>query len=160
MKFTITKVYAHNYTHNFMCTHPGHNLQKFDEKESCIIFLCHKYFSLVPRPLPAFQCCTEHAGYKKFNDLYKVIVTFIPALPIHDTGLSAGAVAGVATASVVIFVLAAVVFGLCIGLLIYGYRNPQSKVGLYMIEVRSVGGNHARFSGKINVTRTFCHLSK
>ena len=50
-------------------------------------------------------------------------------------GLSSGSIAGIAIAGAVIFVLLVVVFAFVIGLLIYGYKNPQSKVGLYMIEV-------------------------
>jgi hypothetical protein len=53
------------------------------------------------------------------------------------TGLSSGAIVGISVSGVVVLVLVVVLTGVCIGLLVFGYRNPNSKIGLYMIEVRT-----------------------
>ena len=50
-------------------------------------------------------------------------------------GLSSGAIVGISVSGVVVLVLVVVLSGVCIGLLVFGYRNPNSKIGLYMIEV-------------------------
>ena len=49
--------------------------------------------------------------------------------------LSSGAVAGVVLGGVVFLIVLAGI-AVCVGVLVYGYRNPTSKIGLFMIEVR------------------------
>ena len=51
------------------------------------------------------------------------------------TGLSSGAIVGISVSGIVVLVLVVMLTSVCIGLLIYGYKNPNSKIGLYMIEV-------------------------
>ena len=48
--------------------------------------------------------------------------------------LSSGAVAGVVLGGVVFLIVLAGI-AVCVGVLVYGYRNPTSKIGLFMIEV-------------------------
>ena len=51
------------------------------------------------------------------------------------TGLSSGAIVGISVSGIIVLVLVVMLTSVCIGLLIYGYKNPNSKIGLYMIEV-------------------------
>ena len=55
----------------------------------------------------------------------------------YNVGLSSGAIVGISVVGIVVLVLVVTLTSVCIGLLVYGYRNPNSKIGLYMIEVRS-----------------------
>ena len=48
--------------------------------------------------------------------------------------LSSGAVAGVVLGGLVFLIVLAGI-AVCVGVLVYGYRNPTSKIGLFMIEV-------------------------
>ena len=52
------------------------------------------------------------------------------------TGLSSGAIVGISVSGIIVLVLVVMLTSVCIGLLVYGYKNPNSKIGLYMIEVR------------------------
>ena len=52
-----------------------------------------------------------------------------------DVGLSSGAIVGISVSGIVVLVLVITLTGVCIALLVYGYRNPNSKIGLCMIEV-------------------------
>ena len=51
--------------------------------------------------------------------------------------LSSGAVAGVVLGGLVFLIVLAGI-AVCVGVLVYGYRNPTSKIGLFMIEVCTI----------------------
>ena len=48
--------------------------------------------------------------------------------------LSFGAIAGVVLGGLVFLIVLAVI-AVCVCVLVYGYRHPTSKIGLFMIEV-------------------------
>ena len=48
--------------------------------------------------------------------------------------LSSGAIAGVVLGGLVFLIVLAGI-AVCVGVLVYGYRHPTSKIGLFMIEV-------------------------
>ena len=53
----------------------------------------------------------------------------------HPQGpLSSGAIAGVVLGGLVFLIVLAVI-AVCVCVLVYGYRHPTSKIGLFMIEV-------------------------
>lgn len=49
--------------------------------------------------------------------------------------LSTGVVAGIAACVFIVLLLVLVILGTCVAVLCYGYRRPNSKLGLFMIEV-------------------------
>ena len=52
----------------------------------------------------------------------------------QGSSLSSGAVAGVVLGGVVFLIVLAGI-AVCVGVLVYGYQHPTSKIGLFMIEV-------------------------
>lgn len=48
--------------------------------------------------------------------------------------LSTGGVVGVVVGGLLL-VLVLIAFAVCAGVLVYGYRHPTSRIGLFMIEV-------------------------
>ena len=51
--------------------------------------------------------------------------------------LPSGAVAGVVLGGLVFLIVLAGI-ALCVGVLVYGYQHPTSKIGLFMIEVCTI----------------------
>ena len=49
--------------------------------------------------------------------------------------LSTAAVVGISVGLVVVFLLLVLIVIVVLGVLIYGYKNPNSSVGMFMIEV-------------------------
>ena len=54
--------------------------------------------------------------------------------PLSSGPLSSGAIAGVVLGGLVFLIVLAMI-AVCVCALVYGYRHPTSKIGLFMIEV-------------------------
>ena len=58
-------------------------------------------------------------------------------ISVAGAALSTGAVIGIAVSVFAVLLLLILVVGLCIGIIMYGYKNPTSPLGLFLIEVRT-----------------------
>ena len=61
-------------------------------------------------------------------------ISSCPQGPPSSGPLSSGAIAGVVLGGLVFLIVLAVI-AVCVCVLVYGYRHPTSKIGLFMIEV-------------------------
>ena len=61
-------------------------------------------------------------------------ISSCPQGPLSSGPLSSGAIAGVVLGGLVFLIVLAVI-AVCVCVLVYGYRHPTSKIGLFMIEV-------------------------
>ena len=61
-------------------------------------------------------------------------ISLCPQGPPSSGPLSSGAIAGVVLGGLVFLIVLAMIAA-CVCVLVYGYRHPTSKIGLFMIEV-------------------------
>ena len=65
---------------------------------------------------------------------YTYCMSLYPQGSLTQGSLSAGGVVGIVLGGLV-FLALLVFIAICVGVVLYGYKHPTSKIGLFMIEV-------------------------
>ena len=128
----IQRIHAHTHMHTFVIylgfTMPPYTI--FLHPHARTLILWSHIFMSTKSPIHACTYTHMHFSVTWIYPSHYYTISLCPQGPY----LSSGAVAGVVLGGLVFLIVLAGI-AVCVGVLVYGYRNPTSKIGLFMIEV-------------------------